>query len=195
MGEEALKRVQGSGFADHNVIGEFPDMDSAAAAVDALESAGVDGSQISLLGKAVEEAAEETQTGERDAAIAERIGRRAAAGAAAGTAAGGLAGFLAGLVAFAIPGIGPVIGTGVWAATAAGAVAGGAVGGVLGGVTSVDMTEAWELTQEAVRAGHVMVGVHTVDGEEAERAAGILRDRNAIRIERYDRQGRRLRDG
>ena len=192
MGDEALRKVQGSGFAQYNVVAEFPDMDAAGSAVDALEKSGVDGSEISLLGRAVEEAAGQTDTIERDAAVADRIGKRAVAGAAAGTAAGGVTGFLAGLAAFAIPGIGPVVGAGVWAATAAGAVAGGAVGGVLGGVSSVDMTEAWELTQEAVRAGHVMVGVHSGDEDHVNRGAEVLRSRDPLRMDRYDSQGRRV---
>jgi hypothetical protein len=192
MGEEALKKMQGTGLAEHNVVASFPDMESGAAAVDALERGGIDGASISLLGKAVEEAAAETETTERDAGVAERVGKRAAIGAAAGTAAGGLTGFLAGLAAFAIPGVGPVVGTGVWAATAAGAVAGGGVGGVVGGVSAIDMTEAWELTQEAVRAGRVMVGVHSEDRAISEKGEEILRRRDPLRVDRYDRQGRRV---
>lgn len=190
--DEALDAIQGTEFSEHNVLATFATMPEAASAVDALERSGVDGTAISLLGRPVEEAAEETDTSDRDAAIANRVTKRTAAGAAAGTAAGGLTGFLVGLAAFAIPGVGPVIGTGVWAATAAGAVAGGAVGGVVGGVSSVDMTEAWELTQEGVRSGRVVVGVHADDAETIEGAAETLRGRDPERVDRFDRSGRRL---
>ena len=95
-------------------------------------------------------------------------------------------------MAFAIPGVGPVIGAGVWAAIAGGAVAGGAVGGVIGGVSSLDMTEAWELTYQSVREGRVLVGVHSDDTAEADRAADILRGQDAARVDRFDRQGKRL---
>jgi hypothetical protein len=192
MGEEALRKMQGSGFAQHNVIAVFPDMQAAAEAVDALERGGIDGAEISVLGKPVEEAATETDTTERDAAVSNRVGKRVMVGAASGTAAGGLAGFLAGLAAFAIPGVGPVIGVGVWASTVAGAVAGGAVGGVVGGVSSLDMTEAWELTQEEVGAGRVLVGVHSADPDRVEKGSQILRDGEPVRIERFDARGRRL---
>src|SRR5688572_23908902 len=113
-------------------------MPEARKALDALEAAGIDAAEISLLGPAAEEAAEHADTRERDAGMAGRVGKRAT-GALAGGATGGLAGFLAGLVAFAIPGVGPVIGGGVWAATIGGAVAGGSVGGVIGGYSAVDM--------------------------------------------------------
>src|SRR5439155_8750786 len=119
--------------------------------------------------------------------VVRHVGKRAGIGAAAGTAAGGIAGLIAGAVAFAIPGVGPDIGAGVWAAIAGGAVAGGAVGGVIGGVSSLDMTEAWELTYQSVRKGQILVGVHSEDADEADHAAEILRGEDALAVERFDR--------
>src|SRR5687767_9457393 len=117
------------GFAEHNVTATFPGMDEARDAISALEGAGIESGRISLIGPRAEEAAEETDTRQRDLDVTKDIGKKVAAGAAAGTTVGGAVGFLAGLAAFAIPGVGPVLGAGVWAATAAGGVAGGAVGG------------------------------------------------------------------
>jgi hypothetical protein len=85
-----------------------------------------------------------------------------------------VAGFLAGLAAFAIPGVGPVIGAGVWAATIGGAVAGGSVGGVVAGVRSIDVSEAWELTYQSVREGHVVAGVHSDEEDEVRKATEAL---------------------
>jgi hypothetical protein len=182
----------GLGFAPHNVIAVFPGMDEARQAIDALESGGIESAETSLLGPAAEEAAEQTDTRDRDAGVAGRVGTRAAVGAAAGGATGGLAGFLAGLAAFAIPGVGPVVGAGVWAATIGGAVAGGSIGGVIGGYSAVDMNEAYELTYESVRAGRVLVGVHSEDESHVDKGEKILRKLDPLSVDRFDTSGRRL---
>jgi hypothetical protein len=182
-----------SGFAEHNVLAVFSGLDEARKAIDALGRAGIDGTEISLLGRAAQEAGSDLETTQRDEAVAQDVGKRAAVGAATGSAVGGVTGFLAGLAAFAIPGVGPVIGSGVWAATIGGAVAGGAVGGVAGGISSFDMTEAWELTHESVKADRVVVGVHSDDPTEVDRAADVLAKRDPIRVDRFGVEGRLLR--
>jgi hypothetical protein len=191
-GEMPSKEEQAA-FAPHNVVAVFAGMSQARKAIDALERGGVEAAEVSLLGPAAEEAAEHLDTRERDAGVAGRVGARAAAGAAAGGAAGGLAGFLAGLAAFAIPGVGPVLGAGVWAATIGGAVAGGSVGGVIGAYSAVDMTEAYELTYESVKAGRVLVGVHSEDPEHVDKGQEILSKVEPLSVERFDAEGRRLR--
>jgi hypothetical protein len=50
-------------FARYNVLASFDGMEKAKDAVAALEGASVEGDDISLLGKAAEEAAEETDRG------------------------------------------------------------------------------------------------------------------------------------
>jgi len=188
------QRVEGhqTPFAKHNVVAAYLDMDAARKAMDALERGGIDAVHVSLLGPAAEEAAEQADTRERDERVTQHVGKRVGIGAAAGTAAGGIAGLIAGAVAFAIPGVGPVIGAGVWAAVAAGGVAGGAIGGFIGGVSSFDMSEAWELTHQTVKHGHVLVGVHSDDPAEVDRGDEILRGEHPVRIHRFDREGRRL---
>jgi hypothetical protein len=178
------------GFAEHNVTAAFPGMEEARAALSALEAAGVESSEISLLGPRAEEAAEEADTRTRDLEATKDVGKKVAVGAAAGSAVGGAAGFLAGLAAFAIPGVGPVIGAGVWAATIGGAVAGGSVGGVVAGVGSIDVSEAWELTYQSVREGRVVVGVHSDDAEEVERAEQVLQGLEPLSIHRFGSEGR-----
>jgi hypothetical protein len=112
------------------------------------------------------------------------------AGAAAGSAVGGVAGFLADLAAFAIPGVGPVIGAGVWAATIGGAVAGGSVGGVVAGVRSIDVSEAWELTYQSVREGHVVAGVHSDEEDEVRKATEALQTVEPHSVQRFGPEGR-----
>jgi hypothetical protein len=179
-------------FAPHNVVTVFPGMQQAREAIDALERGGIDAAEVSLLGPAAEEAAEHLDTLDRDEGMAERVGSRATVGAVAGGATGGLAGFLAGLAAFAIPGVGPVLGAGVWAATIGGAVAGGSVGGVIGGYSAVDMNEAYELTYESVRAGRVVVGVHSEDPAHVQKGAEILRKLDPLGVDHFEASGRRV---
>jgi hypothetical protein len=190
--EEMRERGATAALATYNVVAVLPGMEEARAAIDALERGGIEAAEISLLGPAAEEAAEHVDTRERDAGVAGRVGTRAAVGAAAGGATGGLAGFLAGLAAFAIPGVGPVLGAGVWAATVAGAVAGGSVGGVIGGYSAVDMTEAYELTYESVKAGRVLVGVHSEDPGTVEKGEEILRGLEPLSLDRFDAHGHRV---
>jgi isoaspartyl peptidase/L-asparaginase-like protein (Ntn-hydrolase superfamily) len=179
-------------LAPHNVVAVFPGMQQAREAIDALERGGIDAAEVSLLGPAAEEAAEHLDTRDRDAGMAERVGSRATVGAVAGGATGGLAGFLAGLAAFAIPGVGPVLGAGVWAATIGGAVAGGSVGGVIGGYSALDMNEAYELTFESVRAGRVVVGVHSEDPANVQKGEEILRKLDPLGVDRFEASGRRV---
>jgi hypothetical protein len=188
---EIPDREEGLTFAPHNVVAVFPGMDAGRKAIDALERGGIEAAEISLLGPGAEEAAEHTDTRERDAGVARRVGTRVTLGAAAGGTTGGLAGFLAGLAAFAIPGAGPVVGAGVWAATIGGAVAGGTVGGVIGGYSAVDMNEAYELTYESVRAGRVLVGVHSDDSDHVDKGEGILRKLDPLSVDHFDARGRR----
>jgi hypothetical protein len=165
-------------------------MEEARAALDALEAAGIESSEISLLGPRAEEAAQDSDTRSRDLEATKDVGKKVAAGAAAGSAVGGTAGFLAGLAAFAIPGVGPVIGAGVWAATIGGAVAGGSVGGVVAGVRSIDVSEAWELTYQTVREGRVVVGVHSDDEDEARKATEAFQKLEPLSVQRFGPEGR-----
>jgi hypothetical protein len=179
-------------FAEHNVLAVFPDMEAARSALLSLEQAGVEAARISLLGPQAEKAAEETDTADRDAGMAKDVTKAAAVGTAAGGAAGGIAGFLAGALAFGVPGIGPVVGAGIWAATLGGAAAGGSIGGLVGGTAVLPQSDAWELTYESVRAGRVIVGVHSERREDVQRAVGVLRRHEPLRLEQFDTKGGRL---
>src|SRR6266480_1128076 len=145
MAREQLSKI--------NVVATYLDMDAARKAFDALEKAGVDGDDMSLLGRHAEEAAAVTETRQRDAHLVGDVSEKVAKGGAMGAAAGAIAG----TAAFVIPGVGPALGIGIWAGTLGGAVAGGAVGGVAGGVTAMDQSDDWELTYDEVADGKVLV--------------------------------------
>ena|SRR5438067_6406885 len=173
-----------------NVVATYPDMGAARRAIDALELGGVDGDDISLLGRNVDAASAEADTRERDAHLVGDVTDKALKGGAIGTVAGALAG----AAAFVIPGIGTGIGAGIWAATLGGAVAGGAVGGMAGGVAATNQSEDWELTYEDVASGRVLVATHTDDRPEADRQAELLGKHDPLKVELFDERGKRIGD-
>jgi outer membrane lipoprotein SlyB len=171
-----------------NVAATYEDMVSARRAITALERAGVDGDDISLLGRRADVVAHEQDTRERDAHLTGDVAKKVGEGGALGTVAGALAG----TVAFAIPGIGPGIGAGIWAATLGGAIAGGAVGGVAGGVSAIPQTEDWELTYDDVRDGKILVVTHAGNEAHADKQAKVLQAHDPVKLERFDERGRRI---
>ena len=73
-----------------NVVACYPDMEAARNAFNALEAAGVDGDDMSLLGRHAEEAAAELETRQRDAHLVGDVGEHVAKGGAVGSVAGGI---------------------------------------------------------------------------------------------------------
>lgn len=176
-------------LAENNVVATFPDMESARSALDALSSAGIEAEDISLLGRAVDEARNDTNTRLRDMEATKEVGKRAGAGAGVGTALGALAG----AAAFVIPGVGPVVGTGILGATIAGGVAGGSVGGMVGGVAGVSLQDDWDVTfTESIRGGRVLVAVHAADKDDVDKAAEVLRDEDPDQLDWLDADGKRI---
>lgn len=157
----------------------------------ALQLRGIDAANISLLGRAAEDAAVDQETTSRDGRIVEEVAKKTAGGAVAGGAVGGIAGVLAGLAAFAIPGIGPAIGTGLWVAGLGGATLGGGIGGMVGGVSAINAGQAWELTYH-VKEGRALVGVHADDPEVVDRALEVLEEHKPLEMGRFDENGRRI---
>jgi hypothetical protein len=175
-------------LSPYNVVATYPDMQAARKSFDALERAGVDGDDISLLGPHADAAAAEKETRERDAHLVGDVTGKSLRGGAIGS----IAGAVAGTVAFVIPGVGPAIGTGIWVATLGGAVAGGAVGGVAGGVSAIDQSEDWELTYDDVAEGKVLVACHADDKADADKLEEILRAHDPEKVERFDEHGKRI---
>jgi len=187
--------MQQTALKEYNAIAVFPDGEKARAAIEALGMAGVNGEDISLLGRAARAAEAETaiDTQPADARATQHIGKRTATGAVVGGGSGALVGALAGAAAIAIPVVGPAIGAGIWLAAGAGALNGALVGTTLGGLlageSALSATEAWDRTFESISAGHVLVGVHTSDAKTLEKAVGVLQNAGPLRIVRFDSNG------
>jgi hypothetical protein len=184
--------MERNAFAPYNVTASFPDMEAARAAVEALENAGVAASSISLLGPGADEAVSPADTAQRDERTVDKGMKATLGGAATGAGVGGALGFLAGAAAFGVPGVGPVLAGGIWAATLGGAAAGGGVGFTAGAMTKMRQSEAWEMTLQDVGEGLVIVGAHTEDEAEHDRAVDALQGAGPTKLTRFDRDGNRL---
>jgi len=99
----------------------------------------------------------------------------AVAGAGTGGVIGGALGWIAGIGALAIPGVGPFIAAGPIIAALSGAAVGAAVGGIAGGLIGLGIPEIEAKRYEGkVKAGNILISVHTEDSKEIARAKDIF---------------------
>lgn len=181
-----------SELAPYNVVGAYADMGHARKAIDALEFAGLETGKISLLGEGADLAERATSkrknTTRSDAPMVQRIILRAVGFGLVGAAVGAVLGLIlaAAGVSFgtAINSAGPLAAT--WALF-------GAIFGTLWGAYSgISQGEAWEATFAADGTsadGNILVAVHSTDQHDIERAEKILREKNAITVGQFDREG------
>src|SRR5262245_31832284 len=104
-------------------------------------------------------------------------------GAEAGGVFGGIVGWLVGISALAIPGVGAFIATGPLVAALTGAVAGGVVGGLAGGSGAFHPLglprEVSRLIERRLKAGDILISVHSNDPILRRRASEIFRENRA----------------
>jgi hypothetical protein len=99
----------------------------------------------------------------------------AVAGASTGGVIGGALGWIAGIGALAIPGVGPFIAAGPIMAALSGLAVGAAVGGITGGLIGLGIPEIEAKRYEGkVKAGNLLISVHTEDSAEITRAKDIF---------------------
>src|ERR1700761_6362235 len=104
----------------------------------------------------------------------------ATTGGVAGLGVGAALGWLAGIGALAIPGLGPFIAAGPIMAALSGAAVGGAAGGVIGGLVGLGIPEYEAKQYEGkVRAGNILISVHTEDSKSRSRAKEIMESAGA----------------
>jgi hypothetical protein len=84
-------------------------------------------------------------------------------------------GWLAGIGTLAIPGVGPLLAAGPVMAALSAAAVGGAAGGLIGGLVGLGIPEyEARLYEGKVRAGNILISVHTEDGKQRSRAKDIF---------------------
>jgi hypothetical protein len=99
----------------------------------------------------------------------------AVAGAGTGGVIGGALGWIAGIGALAIPGVGPFIAAGPIIAALSGVAIGATVGGIAGGLIGLGIPEIEAKRYEGkIKAGNLLISVHTEDSEEITRAKEIF---------------------
>src|SRR5512140_529125 len=100
---------------------------------------------------------------------------KAPEGAVTGGVVGGALGWIAGIGALAIPGVGPFIAAGPILAALSGAAVGATVGGIAGGLIGLGIPEIEAKRYEGkVKAGNLLISVHTENSEEITRAKDIF---------------------
>ncbi len=172
------------GFAPHDVIATFAGMEAARRAIQALQMAGIDASQITLFGPAADEAAAGLDVREADERFTAVMWRRMWVGGVVGASLGALLG--GAVAAVVLTGAGPGAVEVFWAAVVGTAVLGLGTGMATGATSSAQMSRAWELTFHTVLPGAVGVSVHTDVAAEARRAELILNRHHPTQLEHLD---------
>ena len=142
--------------------------------VEALKAAGFSNNSISVLFP--------DKSGTRDFAHEQhtKAPEGAATGGGTGVVVGGVLGWLVGIGALAIPGVGPLIAAGPIVAALAGAGVGGAAGGVAGALIGWGIPEYEAKRYEGkIKEGNILMSVHTVDGDQRDRAKQIFENGGA----------------
>lgn len=172
-------------FGRYNIIAAFADFTAAQRAVEAVKDVGLRADDVSLLGKQGETVVSDDTRTQDPSAVSSTL-KGTVAGAVGGGVLGGVAGFLIGLAALAVPGVGPVITAGVWAAAAGGALFGAQGGGFIGAMTGASMSKARaEAYHTYLTQGRVLVGVHTDDRAQFDRALGVLVELQPVDLDRF----------
>jgi hypothetical protein len=165
------------------VAANFPDMQAARSAIEALENAGVDGDDIDLLGRRAEAARVPTSPARADRRVAVHMVQRIALGALVGAAGGAVVGVVLGLVVLAATSTGGGAGL-VFAFGLIGVGLGVVVTVFLSFERSVGLSDAWPLTFEDVPEGSVWVAVYSRDPRTEERAHDALARLHPLELRR-----------
>lgn len=156
---------------NHNVVAAFDSVRTARAVIESLEAAGVDGSDISLLGAQLAHDPTNQAPASGDSPVS-RVGENLAVGALVGGAAGALVGVLA-LDIAAVP------------AGLLGFVLGGGAGAVIAGYAGVGIAKAWRDTFRPLRRGNIAVGVHSSDPATLDVALPVIERYSPLAVNQF----------
>ena len=174
----------GAKFSDYNIIAAYEDMGAAKQAIDALQLAGIEGAEYSLLGATAAEAeskVDKESVQEADAQLTNEFAWRGILWAGVGLAVGAAGGALL----TAVPGW-PLS---IWYSIMLGAIVLGTAGGLVGVISRIDAGENVDAPYRPVSNRHVLLGVISRDPNRVERAESVLNRSNPLSLHRYDRRG------
>jgi len=159
------------------IFGIVKNETQARSAVAALEEAGFIATDISVLSSSADydiNGVEQTgfgKTREMGLTNATKAPEGATTGAATGGVLGGLAGWLVGIGALALPGVGPFVAAGPIMTALSGAALGATAGGLTGALIGYGIPEyEAKLYAGKLESGHILIGVHAIDSNEADAA-------------------------
>jgi hypothetical protein len=186
--QSAAQGAKARNGAPHGIKAEFADMATARLAVEALGKAGIEGDNISLTGRAANEAAEppdadlQAKTREMDANLAKHMFSSVGVWTVGGVIVGALIGVPLSIALMAVLGADITLER-VLAGVFLSALAGGIIGWLIP-LTSYSSQAAppWELTFAESAEGKVMVGVHSEKPEDIELANKTLRQQKPLRV-------------
>src|SRR5688572_3735230 len=167
-----------------DLVVTYVDMPAARRAVRSLERAGIEGSDITLLGDA-DAATRRLPNIDRDQKVVGYVVRSAVIGGLVGMVIGTALGAGVGSLAFAW------LSGGMWSMVAGGAVLGAGLGVLLGGIARLPQSDAGLATIETTVDGPVTVGVHR--GHPDERVEHSVDATQPLSIEHVDDDVRALR--
>jgi hypothetical protein len=157
----------------------FPDAGRARVAIEGLQSAGIDGDDITLLSPFPEKSHRSTHAA--DTRITRYLVRRIVVGFLAGIAAGVLLGAAIGVVLVAVTAPREPVGE-VVALAAVGIVIGAPLGAYIGFERAGTLSDAWSVTFDDLEPGATWIGVRTHDPDEHERARRALARQQPIEV-------------
>jgi hypothetical protein len=161
-------------MANTAVFGVYETRSQVESAVDRMKREGFRNADISVLFAANE--------GTKDFALEKgtKAPEGTSAGATTGAIVGGALGWLAGIGLLAIPGVGPFIAAGPIMAALSGVGVGAVTGGMIGALVGLGIPEYEAKRYEGlVKKGHILLSVHTDDGEWTKKAKKILEESGA----------------
>lgn len=177
-----MSRAQPTGWPDGTcILARFADAPRARAAIEALQSAGVDGDDIKLVSPTPRKPTR-SSTAAVDGRIARYLTGRVARGVLVGAITGLLLGALAGIVLDVVTS--PASGLGVVAALGlVGIIAGAYVGAYVGFERAGTLSDAWPATFETLDGGPVWIAVLADDAETRRRARRTLEHHDAAELQ------------
>lgn len=174
----------GARFSDYNIIAAYENMGAAKKAIDALQHAGIEAAEYSLLGATVAESeshVDKAAVNEGDARVVNDWLHHAVTWGAAGAAAG----VVMGAILAAIPGV--PLNLYYWLVL--GGIVGGTTGGLIGVMYGIDAGANVDAPYRPTSNRHVLLGVISQDPKRVEHAERILNRGNPLSLHRYDGRG------
>jgi hypothetical protein len=156
---------------EHNLVGAFDSVRAARAVIESLENAGVDGSDISLLGAHLADGPADEAPAAGDSPVT-KVGRNVVVG----TVAGGAAGAALGVAALDVSTI---------SAALLGLVMGAALGGLIGAFAGVGIATAWRNTFRPLQRGNIAVGVHSTDPAAISVALDVMETYSPLAVNQF----------